>query len=54
MRRYFKYEINILKKLNRPNIVKLEEVKTNEKIIIILLWNILTEVNYQIILKNIN
>ena len=30
MRRYFKYEINILKMLNHPNIVKLEEVKTDK------------------------
>ena len=30
MKRNFKYEINILKKLNHPNIVKLEEVKTDE------------------------
>ena len=30
MRRYFKYEINILRILDHPNIVKLEEIKMDQ------------------------
>ena len=30
MKRYFKYEINILRMLNHPNIVKLEEIKKTQ------------------------
>ena len=49
-RRYLLYEINILKTLNHPNWKKLKR----QRIIIILLWNLLMEVNYQNALKNIN
>ena len=41
MKRYFKYEINILRMLNHPNIVKLEEVKV-------------TQHNYYIVMEYIN
>ena len=41
MKKYFKYEINILRMLNHPNIVKLEEVKV-------------TQHNYYIVMEYIN